>query len=238
MHTNPTLFLKLLFFSFFMKFNNYSLSETIEKKIEEFLLNNPEVILKSLENYEKKVERNEKLKTKKNIEFNQKTLLDSSNGLFSGNKSGRKVLIEFFDYNCTYCKKAHIDIKKLIANDPEVKIIYKNFPILSEQSLKLAKIAVLLADKNTKLFNDFHNLVIEHRGIVDDEKIKKILLDLELNPQEIFNDLKKEYLDNEIKKDVELAKVLGLKGTPVFVINDEVIFGYVGYDELSSKLNF
>ncbi len=238
MQTNFTLFLKLLFFSFFMTFHNYALSETIEKKIEDFLLNNPEVILKSLENYEKKVERNEKLKTKKNIEFNQKTLLDSSNGLFSGNKSGSKVLIEFFDYNCTYCKKAHIDIKKLIANDPEVKIIYKNFPILSEQSLKLSKIAVLLADKNTKLFNDFHNLVIEHRGIVDDEKVKKILLDLELTPQEIFNDLKKEYLDNEIKKDVELAKVLGLKGTPVFVINDEIIFGYVGYDELSSKLNF
>ena len=65
MQTNFTLFLKLLFFSFFMTFHNYSLSETIEKKIEDFLLNNPEVILKSLENYEKKVERNEKLKTKK-----------------------------------------------------------------------------------------------------------------------------------------------------------------------------
>ena len=146
------------------------------------------------------------------------------------------VLIEFFDYNCTYCKKAHIDIKELLKNYPELKVIYKNFPILSDQSVKLSKISLLLAKKDRSLFNSFHNLVIEHKGMVDDEKINKFLTEIGISPKEVANELEKKYLEDEIRKDVELAKALNLKGTPVFIINDEVIFGYVGYDEMSSKL--
>ena len=229
-------FSKFIFFLLFVFIFNNLASETFERKIEEFLLKNPEVILKSLENYEKKIEKNQELKNKKNIEFNKQSLFDSSNGLFSGKSSGKKVLIEFFDYNCTYCKKAHKDIEKLLKNDPEIKVIYKNFPILSEQSLKLSKISLLLAEKDHNIFNNFHNSVIEYKGMIDDEKIKNLLLDLGLDPLKIFNELDKKYLDDAVKKDIELAKALGLKGTPVFVINDEVIFGYVGYGELSSKL--
>ena len=212
-------------------------AQSLEDKIKDYIIKNPEVILKSLENYEKKKEENDKIKNKKNVEFNKSQLLDSSNGLFSGNKDGQKILVEFFDYNCTYCKKAHKDIKKLISNDENIKVIYKNFPILSEESLKLSKIAIFLGKKSNLDFKKFHNEIIEHKGFVSDKKLKMIIRNIGYDPDLLFSELNKDYLVNEVKKDVELAKILNLRGTPVFIANNELVFGYVGFDELNTMLN-
>ena len=75
--------------------------------------------------------------------------------MFSGDKNAKHTIVEFFDYNCSYCKKAHNDLKKVLNNVPNVKVVYKNFPILSEQSMKLAKIALLISMKSNKIIQYF-----------------------------------------------------------------------------------
>ena len=69
--------------------------------------------------------------------------------MFSGNANGKEIIVEFFDYNCSYCKKAHQDLIRISKNFPQVKIIYKNLPILSDQSKKLAEISLIIAKKKT-----------------------------------------------------------------------------------------
>ena len=89
-------------------------SQALEEKIEKFLLENPEVILKSLQNFEEKKAKEQEVTNEKIINENLNSLKDSSNGLYDGNINSKKIIVKFFDFNCSYCKKAHTDIQKLL----------------------------------------------------------------------------------------------------------------------------
>ena len=95
--------------------------------------------------------------------------------MYSGNLESKNVIIEFFDYNCSYCKKAHQDILKIEQNKKNVKVIYKNFPILSENSKKLAEIALFIAKDNNEKFIKFHNLIMSKKGLINKNQLKDIL---------------------------------------------------------------
>ena len=156
--------------------------------------------------------------------------------MYSGNLESKNVIIEFFDYNCSYCKKAHQDILKIEKNKKNVKVIYKNFPILSENSKKLAEIALFIAKDNNEKFIKFHNLIMSRKGLVDKNQLKNILDDLGYDQGTLKNNLNSEYIKSQLLKDRELAEKLSLRGTPAFIVNDKLFFGYIGYDELVSHI--
>ena len=214
----------------FLSFNVFS--ENIDEKIKDFLLNNPEIILQSLENFEKKQIAEKKKLNNKIITENKKQLLSSVNGMYSGNVKSENVIIEFFDYNCSYCKKAHQDILKVKQNKKNVKIIYKNFPILSENSKRLAEIALVIAKDNNETFNEFHNLLMSKKGPINKEYLTNVLNDLGYDKDKLQNSVKSDYINNQLSIDRELAEKLSLRGTPAFMINDKLFFGYIGYEEL------
>ena len=211
-------------------------SESFDEKIKKFLLNNPEIILESLENYEKKqISEKQKLNSQI-IADNRKQIFNTSNGMYSGNLDSKNVIIEFFDYNCSYCKKAHQDILKIEQNKKNVKVIYKNFPILSENSKKLAEIALFIAKDNNEKFVKFHNLVMSRKGLIDKNQLKDMLGDIGYDQDKLKNNLNSEYIKNQLLKDRELAEKLSLRGTPAFIVNDKLFLGYIGYDELVSNI--
>ena len=226
---NFLLFLSLLIFK-------NSSAESFDEKIREFLLNNPEVILESIENYERKRLEESERKSNKAIIENSAKLNDSSNGMFSGNANGKQVIIEFFDYNCSYCRKAHKDIIRISKNFPQVKIIYKNFPILSDQSKKLAEISLIIAKNDNQKFLKFHDFLLAKKGRIDDADVMNFLKKMGVDFKEIEKELGGDYVSSEIKKDIKLAQQLSLQGTPAFVIKNKLIFGYVGYNELLGRL--
>jgi protein-disulfide isomerase len=211
-------------------------SENLDEKIEKFLLNNPEIILQSLENYEKKLIAEKEKSSNQIIADNRKQIVNTSNGMYSGNLESKNVIIEFFDYNCSYCKKAHQDILKIEKNKKNVKVIYKNFPILSENSKKLAEIALFIAKDNNEKFIKFHNLIMSKKGLLNKNQLKDILDDLGYDQGKLKNNLNSEYIKSQLLKDRELAEKLSLRGTPAFIVNDKLFFGYIGYDELVSHI--
>ncbi len=227
---NCFIFILTLFFSLGV------FSENIDEKIENYLLKNPEIILKSLENFEKKQIAEKKKINNQIIAENKKQILNISNGMYSGNLKGENVIVEFFDYNCSYCKRAHQDILKIKQNKKNVKIIYKNFPILSEDSKKLAEISLLIAKESNKKFNKFHNVIMGKRGPINKNQLKKILDDLGYDQEILKNNLNSQYIKNQLFNDRELAEKLSLRGTPAFIVNDKLFFGYIGYDELVSHI--
>ena len=225
-----------LIFILAILFNLNVSSENLDEKIEKFLLNNPEIILQSLENYEKKQIAEKEKSNNQIIADNRKQILNTSNGMYSGNLESKNVIIEFFDYNCSYCKKAHQDILKIEQNKRNVKVIYKNFPILSENSKKLAEIALFIAKDNNEKFVKFHNLIMSRKGLVAKNQLKNILDDLGYDQGKLKNNLNSEYIKSQLLKDRELAEKLSLRGTPAFIVNDKLFFGYIGYDELVSHI--
>tara|TARA_Y100000991_G_scaffold120369_1_gene90829 strand:+ start:57 stop:926 length:870 start_codon:yes stop_codon:yes gene_type:complete len=233
----PKKIMKLFFLTFiFLLQVNTSFANEMEEKMKKFILENPEIILKSLENYEIQLEKKQNLESRKKIIKYKSDILDSSNGLYSGNKKTQTSIIKFSDYNCSYCKKAHQDILKLKKQFPNIKIIYKNFPILSPLSEKLARISYLIANDDNKKFNIFHNALLSHKGPLNDKKVYNIIKDLGYDFEEIEKKLKSEKINEVLNKDIKLANNLELRGTPVFIINDKIFFGYVGYDAMAAAL--
>ena len=218
----------------FFGFNVFS--ENVDEKIKKFILDNPEIILQSLENFEKKKIAEKKRLNNQIIADNKRQIFNSRNGMYSGNLESKNVIIEFFDYNCSYCKKAHKDILKIEENEKNVKVIYKNFPILSESSKKLAEIALLIAKESNEKFNKFHNFIMNKRGLVNKDHLKDILDGLGIDQDKLESNLNSEYIKNQLLKDLELAEKLALRGTPAFIVNDKLFFGYIGYDELVSHI--
>ena len=159
------------------------------------------------------------------------------NSLIEGNVNSNKTIVEFFDYNCSYCKRAHLDIKKILNESDDYKIIYKNFPILSENSIKLAKYAIAISEIDNKKFVKFHNYVLKIKGQINDATLSSLINELELDESQIKESINNENINKKIKEDYDLANNLGLRGTPAFIIGDEIIFGYINYDEMLAKLN-
>ena len=227
----------LLFFINYTFSCNQSFADEINDKIKNFILKNPQIIIESLNNFEKEKDNERRVENKQKIQKFNDLIFKSNTSIYEGQVSAKKTIVEFFDYNCSYCKRAHKDIKAVLKKSGDVKIIYKNFPILSENSVKLAKYAIILSEMDNKKFIDFHNIIISHKGQIKEEDLEKIFKKLNILKSEIDLKLNDENVLKSLENDINLSKKLGLRGTPAFIINDEIIFGYINFEEMLSKLN-
>ncbi len=208
----------------------------LEEKIKNYILNNPQIIIESLNNFEKQKQNEKKVDNKKKINVFKSEIFNSES-LYEGNKSSQKIIVEFFDYNCSYCKRAHADLKKIISENKDIKVIYKNFPILSDRSVELAKYALIISELGNAKFIRFHNYLLKQKGKINDNDLDLILKELNIDKAFLNKKLKDDSINSKLQNDYDLANNLGLNGTPAFVIGDEIIFGYISKKELLSRLN-
>tara|TARA_B100001248_G_scaffold176122_1_gene133717 strand:- start:211 stop:921 length:711 start_codon:yes stop_codon:yes gene_type:complete len=211
-------------------------SNDIDEKIKDFILKNPEIIIESLQKFEVKKENEKKIENKNKITTLSKQIYNSES-LFEGNELSNKIIVEFFDYNCSYCRRAHQDLKKIISEDKNIKVIYKNYPILSENSVKLAKYALMISEIDKKKFIKFHNLILTNKGMINDDILISILKKLNIDKNYLESNINDDKINQKLKNDIDLARNLGLRGTPAFIISDEIFFGYIDKDDMVSVLN-
>ena len=107
-----------------------------------------------------------------------------------------------------------------IVRKPDIKVIYKNFPILSENSVYLAKVAILIAEQGVQKFNKFYKFINETKGRISEEKLMKIVNELKINLDDLKNEDINQRIEKKLKKDIDLANKLGLRGTPAFVVGE------------------
>ena len=222
--------LRWVFVYFFILFPGiiFSHEKNFNEKIESFLLNNPKVILKSLENLETREAKNKEDEINKRLVKNMPNIIKPYANTFSGNENSKKIIVEFLDYNCGYCKKAHQEVRELLNDLSDLKVVYINLPILSDRSKELAKLSMAVSETNMKNFNEFHNFLLNSKRIPNDDQIEDFLSDIKLNYKQIkiASDSKK--INKTLENDFKLARELGIQGTPAFIINNEIIPGYVG----------
>ena len=223
-----SIFLVVLNLVFFFS-TNYETSID-EDKIVKIFLEDRSILPRILD----KLEIIEEQNVIKNIALYYKDLVKNDN-LFLGNKNGKEVIIEFFDYNCGYCKRSFPEIMELVSENKDIKIILKELPVLGESSI-LASKASIASQKQDKYF-EFHQELINFSGIISLIDIKKISKELGINFEQLQRDMNSEETILLINESYRLADLIGVRGTPAFIINNNLIPGAIGKNEMLRFLN-
>jgi protein-disulfide isomerase len=195
----------------------------IEKIIKDYLLNNPEVMLDVQNALEAKMDKIQSEKLKSALKENATEIFKRPGAPVAGNPNGDITVVEFFDYNCGYCKRAFTDLSKLVEKDPKIRLVLKELPILSKGSEEAARIA--LAAKNQGKYWEAHRALITIRGEINEQSGLKAVEKLGLDMARLKRDMDSAEVKGEIGLVRELAQKMGIQGTPHFLVGDRAIPG-------------
>jgi len=215
----------------------------IEKIIKDYLVEHPEVLQDAMTALEKKQQLAEAEKAKSAIKDHSDAIFNSPFQVTLGNPQGDVTFVEFFDYNCGYCKRAMADMMTLMDKDPKLKVVLKEFPVLGPGSVEAARVAVAvrMQDKSGKKYLEFHQKLLGGRGQADKARALAVAKDVGLDIARIEKDMKSEEATAAINESMKLAEALGINGTPSYVIgkaaNGDVVVGAVGLDSLGKKID-
>ncbi|MEX0853795.1 MAG: DsbA family protein, partial [Bauldia sp.] len=208
----------------------------IEGMIRNYLLANPEIIRDAINELQRKEDEAEQIAATKAIADNAEAIFSSPIDVVLGNPDGDVTLVEFFDYNCTYCRRAHADMKQLIETDPKLRIVLKEFPILGDGSVAAARVALAVLVTAPEKYAAFQNALISEKGQADGERAMAVAEELGLDVQALSAARDGPEVTKAINETYELAAKLNLTGTPSYVTEREVVVGAVGYDALKAKI--
>ena len=208
----------------------------IEAIIKNYLISHPEVLEEATNELDKRKAAAEAKKHEETITENAEAIFNSPRGVVLGNKNGDVAFVEFFDYNCGYCKRAMADMLDLLKNDPKLKVVLKEFPVLSEGSVDAAKVAVAVRMQDPKKYLDFHTKLLGGRGPADKARAMAAAKDAGLDTAKIEKDLASPEVKATIEENLKLAEDMGMNGTPSYVIGKQIVIGAVGLDGLKEKI--
>jgi protein-disulfide isomerase len=211
----------------------------IEKIVREYLLSNPQLLQEVMTELEKRQAQADAEKHRKAVADNSALIFDSPRHVTLGNPKGDVTMVELFDYNCTYCKRAMTDMLDLLKNDPNLKIVLKEFPVLGEGSMQAATVAVAvrMQDKTGKKYLEFHQKLLGGRGAADKARALAAAKEVGLDMARLEKDMTSEEVKNTLAESFQIAEAAGLNGTPSYVIGNEVVIGAVGLPALKEKVN-
>ncbi len=211
----------------------------VEGIIRNYLLKHPELIEEVMKELEKRQSVAEAAKAQKAVTDNAQLLFNSPRQVTIGNLKGDVTMVEFFDYNCGFCKRAMTDMLELMKADPKLRIVLKEFPVLGDGSMQAAQVAVAVGmqDKSGKKYLDFHQKLMNGRGQADKAKAMTAAKDAGLDMVQLEKDLASPEVKATLEETFKLAEPLGLNGTPSYVIGNSVVIGAVGLSELKDKVN-
>lgn len=208
--------------------------QEIESIISDYIRNNPEEIIKILQDNAKKQAEEAAAKQNERIAELPEGV-DYPLTPIAGNKNGDITVVEFFDYNCGYCKRVLPDITRLIDSDANVKFVFKELPILSPASEVAARYAI--ASNKQGKYIEMHNALMEHSGRLDEAKVKDLAKGLGLDMKQLETDAQSQDVTDALSHNMQLAQELGVRGTPFFLVGKRKIPGAVGFTRLQSVVN-
>ncbi len=212
--------------------------DEIGQIVRDYLLKHPEVLQEVMQELEKKQQVAEADKARGAIKTHAEELFNSPRHVTLGNPQGDVTFVEFFDYNCGYCKRALGDMTALMGKDPKLKVVLKEFPVLGPGSVEAAQVAVAvrMQDKSGKKYMDFHQKMLLGRGQADKARALAVAKEIGLDMARLEKDLRSEEVAATLQESAKLAEALGLNGTPSYVIGNDVVIGAVGLAALGQKI--
>ena len=201
--------------------------------IREYLLENPELLREVIEALEVKERQAEVAAAAAALKELGPELFRSEADFVAGNPDGSVTMVEFFDYNCGYCKRAMSDVLALIESDDDLRVVLKEWPILGEGSRFAARAA--LASHQQGKYWEFHQALMETRSL-DESTTLQVAERIGLDVDQLKADMESPEVNAVIDANMRLASALGIQGTPAFVIDDQMIPGAVGHEALAQVI--
>lgn len=206
--------------------------------IKDYLMKNPEVIREAMAELERRDQIAAAEQQKKTLARVSDTLVNSERGIVLGNPKGDVTLVEFFDYNCGYCKRAMADLQVLLKSDPNLRVVIRDFPVLGTESVEASMVAVAVANQlKGAPYLDYHSKLMESKGRIGKERAVQVAKEMGIDMDRLDKDISSKETRLALEETMRIANQLQIQGTPAFVIGDEVVFGAIGREPLANAIN-
>lgn len=214
--------------------------QDIQRIVKDYLIENPEVLQEALAEILRRRSAGTGGPDKRAaIGANAAALFTSPRQVILGNPQGDVTLVEFFDYNCGFCKRALADKLALLKDDPRLKIVLKELPILGPGSREAARVAVAvrMQDPGGAKYLAFHTALLGQRGSADNARALAVARDIGLDMTRLEADMGSDEVRETLDEGLRLATTLGINGTPTYVVGDSLVVGAVGATALRDKID-
>lgn len=206
------------------------------EQIREYLLANPELLIEMQQALETKQREEQRLSNLEVIENARDDIFNAAYDGYVGNPDGKTTIVEFYDYNCGYCKRAQQDMLALTAADPDLRFVLKEFPILGPDSTKAHVVSMAFRKLMPEKYAEFHNELIGGSGRATEASAIRIATSLGADEAALREEMKNPAIGEAFEKTYDLANRLAITGTPSYVVGNEVVFGALGKDFLAQKI--
>jgi protein-disulfide isomerase len=205
--------------------------QQVERLIREYLLAHPELLVEMSNRLRAQQEQATAQRVKEVLATRRAELVSDPNSYVAGNASGDVTVVEFFDYQCGYCKRVHPALTTLLERDRGVRLVLKELPVLGPGSEMAARAAVASLAQPGK-YHAFHTALMQNQGSLDERTVLAVAGRVGLDVGKLTTDMKSDRVSSVINANRELAAALGVNGTPAFVIGDRLVPGAVSLERL------
>jgi protein-disulfide isomerase len=206
------------------------------EQVRGYLMEHPEVIMEVIQELEKRRSAAAEETDKQLVAEHADRLLDDGYSWVGGNPDGDVTLVEFLDYRCGYCKKAQPEVQALLAQDPNIRLVVKEFPILGPDSVIAGRMALAALETDKSKFGALHDALMGYKGNLTEQVAYRLAAEAGYDAEALRTLASSDKIDERVQQNYQLAQALGINGTPGFVIGNEIIRGYLPADELKAAV--
>ncbi|MFM2389847.1 MAG: hypothetical protein RLZZ437_1402 [Pseudomonadota bacterium] len=200
----------------------------LRAEIRAYLIENPEVILEAMDELQARQDAAAVEQDKALLSANQDAILNDGHSWVGGNPNGDITVVEFMDYRCGYCRRAHDEVNTLVTTDGNIRYIVKEFPILGDESLLSSQFAIAVQQiHGPEAYKAAHNALITLRAAATTETLGQLATDLGHDPAPILARMSSPEVRAVIDANYALGQAMQINGTPTFVMGDTLLRGYV-----------
>jgi len=206
--------------------------EALHGEIRAYILENPEVILEAIQIIESRREEAAETEDRQRVALFSEVLFNDQYSYVGGNPDGDITIVEFSDYRCGFCKRAHPIVERLLETDPNLRLVIKEFPILGEDSVAAGRMAMAAHDLDAALYPALNDALMTHEGDLTEATSYRIASDVGYDIPTLKARAQSDEIGERLGQTYELAQNLGLQGTPSFVIGGEIVRGFLQIEDM------
>lgn len=211
--------------------------EVFRAEVRAYLLDNPDVILEAIQVLEERQVASEAQGDLDLVINNYEALVNDGYSFVGGNPNGTITIVEFSDYRCTFCKRAHDEIVTLLAANDDLRLVLKEFPILGPDSTLAARAALSILVNQPDSFVEFNDLLMQHSGPVNEKTLSRLASDADADPALMLMHMDDDVISGMISNTLQLGQKMQITGTPTFIIGPEMLRGYMPADGMQDYVD-
>ncbi len=209
--------------------------DQVKELVREYILENPEIISEAIMALQAREEKARADRQAEALAIHKNALFNPVENTVIGNPNGDVTVVEFFDYNCGYCKSMATAVRTILEEDNNIRMVMKEFPILGPGSVVAARAA--LAAREQGKYGAIHNALLNHKGSLNQQSVEQIAENIGLDIEKLRRDMANPDINEILGNNMTLARDLGIEGTPALIVGETIVPGAIGVDRLRALID-